>query len=895
MAVKVPDEPKTYTTIYDGFRGVDFTNDASNIWRRRSPSGKNMLPALDGRPFKRSGWKIELTADDFKRAAGVSNVTVIPDKVYYFELGGYDHLIIFNNLGVFSYTTDPNGTTDNMILRYHNTYVDTAGSSQSFPPLMQDTDHNPHRVIDARRAFFFEGRGKAGFYIFVGVRLFRYDGEQLVEESPYIPTTLFACDPSGAGTQLESVNLLTRYRTVRYLCDGVTKTFTLPGGLYNGSVSSIMKCEKLLADGTWTSTAIESATATSVTLQFVPPVTIEGEDNLRITYLPSVADSDITITPVTRPQRTVTLIRHIKQVRQKTGRDGTPTEWVNAGLSYDANGVVFDTSNILTNSSYEKEISYECYDADNSAWITIPQEAFTARWSAYSNSVLVEPNNNIVGHGAYEKTHATKNGSPSEWSIYADNVYIQQREVTVTTTYDIRIVYNRYGYESNDAIMAFSQCGRALVFGSGIVNQVFMSASPSKDYTSRVWYSAATDPTYFPDTNYIEAGASDTPIMGMMKVGQYLGIIKKSIFIDTSIYLAYPTSFDDSTTYAVKQSINGIGAIAHGAFNTLSEEPVFLSKTGVMGIDVANDERTVRSRSYFINGKLRQEPNLEMAVSFVHDGMYWLAVNNRCYVLDGDQKSSWANTKTNLQYECYYLENIPAQCFAKMHEELWFTDYKGNLCRFKNQNDENQYVDDYATIEADWVLSEPVVDGQFNVNNVTGDGNKQYRLVDSEFNNISGLITTEGTPYQFVVLTSKASAGDTARYQDVYYTIVDSQGEMATVVNGVAIDAVWSTLADDDGMVHYFKNLKKKGCVISLLPASDSGVEVYVKPDSKDAVLVGVTDAKDYELPFEFFSKKKIKKYKRLQFICRNNVYGDAFGLDQIIKTYTVGNYSKRR
>ena len=76
--------------------------------------------------------------------------------------------------------------------------------------------------------------------------------------------------------------------------------------------------------------------------------------------------------------------------------------------------------------------------------------------------------------------------------------------------------------------MAFSQCGRALVFGSGIVNQVFMSASPSKDYTSRVWYSAATDPTYFPDTNYIEAGASDTPIMGMMKVGQYLGIIKNN-------------------------------------------------------------------------------------------------------------------------------------------------------------------------------------------------------------------------------------------------------------------------------------------------------------------------------------------------------------------------------
>ena len=888
MPVKVPEESKTFTTIYDGFRGVDYTNDPSNVWKKRSPSGKNMLPDLDSRPFKRSGWKIELTADDFRTAAGVEGADVVPDKVYYFELGGYDHFIIFNNLGVFSYTTDPNGTSDSMILRYHNTYINTSGSSQGFPPLMQDTDHNPHRVIDARRAFFFEGKGKAGFYIFVGLKLFRYDGEQLVEEEPYIPTTLFACDPSGAGTTLESVNMLTRYRTVRYLCDGTTKTFTLPGGLYNGSTSSILKCEKLQANGTWTSTAIESATATSVTLQFVPPVTVEGEDNLRITYLPSVVNDTITVDSVTQPQKTVTLIRHIRQIRQKT--DGVVNEWVNAGLSYEAHGVVFDTSNILTSPTYEKEISYECYDADTDAWEAITQDAFTSRWSAYSNSVLVEPNNNIVGQGAYEKTNVTKTGSPTEWRPYASDTYIQEREITVTTTYDIRIVYNRYGYQSNNSIMAFSQCGRALVFGSGIVNQVFMSASPSKNYTSRVWYSAATDPTYFPDTNYIEAGASDTPIMGMMKVGQYLGIVKKSIFIDTSIYLAYPTSFDDSTTYAVKQSINGIGAIAHGAFNTLNEEPVFLSKTGVMGIDANNDERTVRSRSHFINGKLRQEPNLEMAVSFVHDGMYWLAVNNRCYVLDGDQKSSWANTKTNLQYECYYLENIPAQCFAKMHEELWFTDYKGNLCKFKNHSDENQYVDDYTTLETDWVLSEPVENGRFDVHNVTGDGNKQYHLVDSEFNNL-----TDEQSRRYIILASMASAGDTARYQNTYYTVMDVDGDFAIVEEGIPIDAVWSTLADDDGMVHYFKNLKKKGCVISLLPASDSGVEVYVKPDSKDAILVGTTDAKDYELPFEFFSKKKIKKYKRLQFICRNNVYGDAFGLDQIVKTYTVGNYSKRR
>lgn len=69
MPVNVPSEPKKHTTIYDGFKGVDYTNDASNAFRRRSPSGKNMLPDLDGRPHKRPGWEIKIKASDFVRAA----------------------------------------------------------------------------------------------------------------------------------------------------------------------------------------------------------------------------------------------------------------------------------------------------------------------------------------------------------------------------------------------------------------------------------------------------------------------------------------------------------------------------------------------------------------------------------------------------------------------------------------------------------------------------------------------------------------------------------------------------------------------------------------------------------------------------------------------------------
>ena len=149
-----------------------------------------------------------------------------------------------------------------------------------------------------------------------------------------------------------------------------------------------------------------------------------------------------------------------------------------------------------------------------------------------------------------------------------------------------------------------------------------------------------------------------------------------------------------------------------------------------------------------------------------------------------------------------------------------------------------------------------------------------------------------------LVSTSQAEnpkVNDCVRYQDDWYTITALSPDTAIVTEGVPIDAVWSTIADDDESPQMFKNLKKKGTLISLLPSSDSGVSVYIKQDNKDRVFVGETDAKDYELPFDFYSKKKIKKYKRLQFICENNALDDSFGVDQIIKSYTVGNYSKNR
>ena len=46
--------------------------------------------------------------------------------------------------------------------------------------------------------------------------------------------------------------------------------------------------------------------------------------------------------------------------------------------------------------------------------------------------------------------------------------------------------------------------------------------------------------------------------------------------------------------------------------------------------------------------------------------------------------------------------------------------------------------------------------------------------------------------------------------------------------------------------------------------------------------------------PQEIFFKKKIKNYKRLQFFVENNELNEGFGIFQIVKTYTRGNFAKK-
>lgn len=396
----------------------------------------------------------------------------------------------------------------------------------------------------------------------------------------------------------------------------------------------------------------------------------------------------------------------------------------------------------------------------------------------------------------------------THWSIELklSEQYIQD-PTSHTSVAEVQILYKTYTSAAIDDKIAIFSTNRNANFSTGLANNVFIGGCSVADYSSRVWYSAVNNPLYMPDLNYIEVGSNDTRVMGLVKVGDYLGVVKQSKSVDASVFLVYPTSFEDETTFATKACVSGVGALSQYCFNVLGDETLFLSPRGVMAIEPYEDEQSrVKNRSYFVDGRLLEEVGLEKAYSFVWNGLYLLAVNNHVYVLDGNQRNSWGNQKTNLVYECYYLDNVPAKVMFSYDGELWFADFDGNICRFKNSTEEDAYTDD----------GEPVV-------------------------------------------------------------------------------ANWSTIADDDGAVQYYKTLQKKGNVVSLLPEEGTSASVYLKRDEDDMMLITENPPieKGITLPPSVYVRKKVKKYKRLQFFVED-VTDKPFGLNKIVKSYVVGNYAKK-
>ena len=128
--------------------------------------------------------------------------------------------------------------------------------------------------------------------------------------------------------------------------------------------------------------------------------------------------------------------------------------------------------------------------------------------------------------------------------------------------------------------------------------------------------------------------------------------------------------------------------------------------------------------------------------------------------------------------------------------------------------------------------------------------------------------------------------------EDAYYddAVYDEDTKSYT---GNPVVCSYRTKLDDDGYPQYFKNMNKKGCLVTVRSYDASSVSVYISKNGEEEMLpVKTMNVHTDYLTIDMYILKKIKKYKRLQFLIENDK-PEPFGLIKVIKTWTMGNYAK--
>lgn len=401
----------------------------------------------------------------------------------------------------------------------------------------------------------------------------------------------------------------------------------------------------------------------------------------------------------------------------------------------------------------------------------------------------------------------------------------------ITGEPNVRITFAPYSLEQIDSV------------NRGFYNATLcrlLSSNVSTIYNNRLFISDADNAYYsevsrllmFGDNKWFDV---DNTIISFTRTSSYLAIITKdngrnTIFLASAITEA----ITGESAFAVKPSNAGVGAITNKCTGVLNDEPVFLATTGIFGI-LTNwqSEKYAVNRSGRINRKLCKEQGLENAVGIPFNGYYYLAINGKMYVLDSRHKDSQKNGENG--YECYYFDSIPT------------------------------------------------VNNMFVVNN-------RMFFTDS--------INT---------YTWNSDLDDRWRYLDnaVYHA---EQGETPAYWSGEPVKAKWSSTLDDGNYPQMLKTLQKKGSMITVKPYAKSGCDITLVKDGSDYTYIGHFDSsvmsfanidfssftfKGNATNTDIFTKKKIKKYKRLQIVVKNED-AEPFGLTSLVITFVKGNYAKR-
>ena len=251
-------------------------------------------------------------------------------------------------------------------------------------------------------------------------------------------------------------------------------------------------------------------------------------------------------------------------------------------------------------------------------------------------------------------------------------------------------VYVNFSVDLSEYSDLIKGCNILGTFGyDGNINRLFLSGN--SDYPNIDWYSEQADPLYFPEDNWKKIGLETSPIMSYSNSGSRLMVNKKFTDTDSTIYYRDSALLSGTEVFPVSSGQKTIGTITKNCNDNVVDEPVILSDLGLYSLlyvdDTNEDNDFAQLRSYYVNGRLLKEDNLENAISIMVKDKYYLAINNHVYVLDTRYKSYEDDSSTRgFQYEWYYWTDVPVRCWFQLDNELYFGTSDGKICKFNSNN-----------------------------------------------------------------------------------------------------------------------------------------------------------------------------------------------------------------
>lgn len=241
---------KLITRNYSDFLGVDFSNRKDEISLRRSPDALNVW-----KNYKSTYGK------GIETRPGLDLVDTFADKIYgifEYEINTHKHLIVHAGTKLYDV--------------YNNTKTQIATGLN--PAISKSFIYN--------NIFFFKD----------GLNYKEYNGSTCTDVVGYVPTTSIARYPSGGGTKLEDVNLLSDYKINEFGGDGTSTKFYLDTANIDNDYVPEVWVDGVKKTITTDYTVNYVGDALGAYIEFVTapdkPLT-EGQDNVSIKYKKTVS------------------------------------------------------------------------------------------------------------------------------------------------------------------------------------------------------------------------------------------------------------------------------------------------------------------------------------------------------------------------------------------------------------------------------------------------------------------------------------------------------------------------------------------------------------------------------------------------------------------------------